>query len=562
MRIILSLALIWVGAADSAWAAAELTHHGFLSVMPPLLAIVLALITRQVIPALFVGIWFGAWATHGMSLEGLWLGLLDSTQVYVLQALADADHAAIIIFSMMVGGMVGVISANGGMSGVVQAISRWVSDARSACIATAAMGLTIFFDDYANTLVVGNTMRPLTDANRVSREKLAYLVDSTAAPVACIALVTTWIGYEVGLVHDAIATIPDYHEAAYLVFLNSLAYSFYPILALIFVFMISVSGRDFGPMLAAERRARAGQPVSRAARRAAARDTADSHDPEDTVHSNAVYALVPVLVLVVTVIAALWVTGSAKVADENAGLRDIIGAADSYKALMWGSLLGVLSAFALTLGGRLLSLEDTIAAWFDGLKSMLLAMIILLLAWSLSATTETLGTANYLISVLPDALVPAVLPSLVFVLAAATAFATGSSWGTMGILLPLVVPLAWALLGRHDMTGAEHWHILYSAVAAVLTGAVWGDHCSPISDTTILSSMASECDHIEHVRTQLPYALLVGASTIALGTLPAGFGLPWWLCLLAAALSLALILWWLGRTPEESAASPKPAYRE
>jgi Na+/H+ antiporter NhaC len=219
----------------------------------------------------------------------------------------------------------------------------------------------------------------------------------------------------------------------------------------------------------------------------------------------------------------------------DAPLKDIIGQADSYAALMWGSLLGVLVAAALSMGQGILSLEQTVEAWYEGLKSMLFAMVILVLAWALSNITEVLHTADYLVSVLGETLPPAVVPAIIFVLAAATAFATGSSWGTMGILMPLVVPLVWAILDQNRMADPAHYHIFYSAVSCVLAGSVWGDHCSPISDTTILSSMASGCDHIEHVRTQLPYALSVGTVAILFGTLPAGFGMPFWVGLLVGA---------------------------
>jgi Na+/H+ antiporter NhaC len=551
LSLFLLLLCAWV---NPSWAAESAEHYGFVSVLPPIIAIVLALITRQVLPSIFLGLWLGAWALNDFSLSGLGASLLESFQVYVLNSFTDPDKAAIILFSLMVGGMVGIVSANGGMTGVVERISSWVSDVRSACTATAVLGLAIFFDDYANTLIVGNTMRPLTDANRVSREKLAYLVDSTAAPVACVALVTTWIGYEVGLVQDAIQDISGYDQPAYLVYLNSLAYSFYPFLALFFVFLVSWTGRDFGPMLAAEQRARQGGPMS-ASSAEEQQQAAQEHELTTGKSSGAMNAILPVLVLVGTVMYGLWHTGTASLLADDPnltefGLRDVIGAADSYKALMWGSMLGVLTAFTITTARRILSLEATIQAWFGGIKSMLMAMIILLLAWSLSAVTENLGTAQYLVEILPDALAPGLLPALVFILAAATAFATGSSWGTMGILLPLVLPLAWALLGKNDMTSPEHWHIIYSSVAAVLTGAVWGDHCSPISDTTILSSMASDCNHIEHVRTQLPYAMLVGLTTVVVCTIPAGFGVPWWACMAIGAALLSVVLWKFGRQAE------------
>jgi Na+/H+ antiporter NhaC len=188
----------------------------WISILPPLVAIGLALVLRQVIPALFAGVWLGAWLINGFNLPGLWHGLLDSFQVHILDAFADTDHGAILLFSLMIGGTVGVVSRNGGMQGIVNRIVGWADSARHACLATASMGLAIFFDDYANTLVVGNTMRPVTDSMKVSRAKLAYLVDSTAAPVACIALVTTWIGYEVGLIGESITYLPDLDAEAYL----------------------------------------------------------------------------------------------------------------------------------------------------------------------------------------------------------------------------------------------------------------------------------------------------------------------------------------------------------
>ncbi|ACY48533.1 Na+/H+ antiporter NhaC family protein [Rhodothermus marinus] len=516
---------------------------GWTSVLPPLLAILIALLFRRVVPALFLGIWLGAWLAADVSLSGLWQGLLDSFDVYVRNALADPDHAAIVLFSLMIGGMVGIISKNGGMQGVVNRIIRWAGDPRRGQLAATVLGLLIFFDDYANTLVVGNTMRPVTDRLRISREKLAYIVDSTAAPVACLAFVTTWIGYEVGLVGTAVAQIPGYDESAYSIFLNSIPYSFYPWLALLFVFAVAWTQRDFGPMYRAELRARTtGQVLGPDARiDEAAAEGREFRPPDDKPH-RARNALIPILVLFVSVLGGLYATG------EGETLRDIIGSADSYRALMWGSLLGVLSAAALSIGQRILTLDETMEAWYAGLRSMFFAMIILLLAWALSSITEELRTAQYLSSVLSERLAPGLVPALVFVLAAATAFATGTSWGTMGILLPLVVPLAWHVLAASGLhTETEYHHIIYSTVSAVLAGAVWGDHCSPISDTTILSSMASGCDHIEHVRTQLPYALFVGIVAVLLGTLPTGFGWPWWLSMGLSAAVLLLGLRLLGK---------------
>jgi Na+/H+ antiporter NhaC len=513
---------------------------GWVSLTPPLIAIVIALILRNVIPALLIGVWLGATLVRDVSLVGVLGGLLAAFEVYVVRALADVEHAQIILFSLMIGGMVGIITRNGGMASIVNKIVSRAKSAVSGQVAVWGMGLMIFFDDYSNTLVVGNTARPITDHLKISREKLAYIVDSTAAPVVCLALITTWIGYEVGLIGDAIESIPDLDEPAYTVFLRSIPYSFYPILAVLFVLSVAATGRDFGPMYQAECRARGGQvqPSSATEMPALHGDQLD-HKPD--VPLRAVNAFVPLLVLVGSLIAGLLVTGSGDT------LTDVIGSADAYKAMLWASLLGAMTAAVMTIGQGILTGHETDDAWFGGVKAMLFAMIVLVLAWALSDITADLHTAGYLVSILADTLPPQIVPVTVFVLSAVTAFTTGTSWGTLGILMPLVVPLTWAVLQANGMAEPEHMHILYSAIACNLAGAVWGDHCSPISDTTVLSSMASGCDHIEHVRTQMPYALLVGAVAIAIGTVPGGYGFPPLLSIVIGAALLFAIIRFLGR---------------
>jgi Na+/H+ antiporter NhaC len=460
---------------------------------------------------------------------------------------ADADHAAIILFSLMIGGMVGIITRNGGMASIVSMIVSRARTAISGQVAVWGMGLMIFFDDYSNTLVVGNTARPLTDHLKISREKLAYIVDSTAAPVVCLALITTWIGYEVGLIGDAIASIPGFSESAYTVFLKSIPYSFYPILAVIFVLFVSATGRDFGPMHSAEVRARNGQVQPSSATDMPALH-GDQLEHKLGVPLRATNAFVPLIVLIVSLIVGLYATG------EGESLTDIIGSADAYKAMLWASLLSAMTAAIMTTGQGILTGHETVDAWFGGVKAMLFAMIVLILAWALSAVTGDLNTAGYLVSVLADTLPPPLLPVTVFLLSAVTAFTTGTSWGTLGILMPLVVPLTWAVLQANGMAEPEHMHILYSAIACNLAGAVWGDHCSPISDTTVLSSMASGCDHIEHVRTQMPYALLVGVVAIGLGTIPGGYGFPPLLSILIGLGLLFVVLRLIGRKADDMSA--------
>ena len=519
---------------------------GWISLMPAFLAIVVALLLRNVVPALLFGLWLGSTALQGFTPLGALQGLMDVLAVFIVNALADSDHAAIIVFTMMIGGMVGIITRNGGMASIVRVV---VSKARTAIggqISVWLMGLMIFFDDYANTLVVGNTARSITDHLRISREKLAYIVDSTAAPVVSIALVTTWIGYQVSLIDQAMQEIDGLAgTTAYSMFLHSIPYSFYPILAILFVLAVAWSGRDMGPMYVAEKRARSGAVEPKAADPMPSLD-GDTLDAKPNVPMRPVNAFLPIVVLIVGLAVSMYITG------EGETITDIIGSADPYKAMMWASFMGALVAAGLSIGQKILSAHETVDAWYGGARATLFGMIILVLAWSMSAVTLDLNAKGYLISILGETLPVALVPAVVFVLAAITAFATGTSWGTMGILLPLVLPLTWAVMTVSGMADPSGMHIMYSSISCVLAGAVWGDHCSPISDTTVLSSIASGCDHIEHVRTQLPYALLVGTVAIGIGTIPAGYGVPPLVSLIVGGTLLIGVLRFFGRNADES----------
>jgi len=543
--------------ADGVSAEAEVrVIFGWISILPAFAAIAIALVFRNVIPALLVGIWIGATAIVSFSGRGALQGLLDSFQVFVTAAVADNDHAAIILFTMMIGGMVGIITRNGGMASVVRMIVSRAKTAIGGQVAVWLMGLMIFFDDYSNTLVVGNTARSLTDHLKISREKLAYIVDSTAAPVACIALMTTWIGYQMGLVGDTMETIDGLeHMKPFSVIVQSIPYSFYPILAILFVLLVASTGRDLGPMYTAELRARGGQvkPVSKEALPSL---EGEELSAKENIPLRAVNAFVPIIALIIGLAVSLYTTGGGDYIGEGDSIRDRLGDADPYKSMMYASFVGVLVAASMTIGQKILSVHETVDAWYGGLRATLFGMIILVLAWSLSDVTASLNTADYLVTVLADSLPVALVPAVVFVLAAITAFTTGTSWGAMGILMPLVIPLTWAVMIVNGMADESGMHILYSSVSAVLAGAVWGDHCSPISDTTVLSSVASGCNHIEHVRTQLPYALIVGAVGLLLGTIPAGYGLPTWVSLIAGFAVLVAILRFFGRNADSGLARP------
>ncbi len=523
---------------------------GWLSVVPPLVAILLALVFKDVLVALALGVFSGALFLHGWNPFVAFARAIDQ---FLVPALADESHAAILIFSTLLGGMVGVIGRSGGTHGIVDALTPFATSARRGQVATWLMGVLIFFDDYANTLIVGNTMRPITDRLRISREKLAYIVDSTAAPVASVVPISTWIGYEIGLIGDAFSGL-ELGFNPFTAFVGSILFRFYPIFALVLGFTVAFSCRDFGPMLKAERRASdTGKLVGEGDVPLADYDSPELA-PVPGKPRRAANALLPIATVIGVTLAGLWLTGVGAVAraDYPSTLRwvqEVFSAADSYKALLWASLAGLTVAMALALTQRILTVRQATEAMVGGFKSMLLALATLLLAWSIGAVCGELHTAEYLVGVTSGVLSAHWLPVLTFVLSAAISFATGTSWGTMAILMPLVIPISHhlSLAGGLAVDDRFYYLLLLGTISSVLAGSVWGDHCSPISDTTILSSMASGCDHIAHVRTQLPYALGIGVLGMAIGDVPTAFGLSPWISLAAGSAVIVAGVLWLGK---------------
>ena len=516
----------------------------WMSILPPLVAIVMALLIKEVISSLFVGILTG---TFLMALYGgqspasaFGGGILRVVDTYVVGSLNDFDHVQIIVFTLVIGGMVRIVTANGGMQGMVNWLSRRARGPRSGQLMTFLMDLCIFFDDYSNTLVVGNTMRPIADRLKVSREKLAYIVDSTSAPVVAVAFVTTWIGAELSYIQDGIRTI-GLEASAYSVFFHSLAYSFYPFLTLGFVLMIIFSGRDFGPMLKAERKARL----------ASSMETEIPNRVAKPAHI--IDALIPLAVLILGTIVGLIATGyDAAVWQAETGffskLSTTIGAANSYQALLWASLLSLIAAIVMTLLRGSLTFAKTMEEMVEGFKAMFNAVLILTMAWSIALVTKDMHTAEFVSQLLLKwSLSPALVPALTFLLAALIGFSTGTSWGTMAILYPLILPSSWLLCQEQGLSVDATMPLFYNVVASVLAGAVMGDHCSPISDTTIMSSLASSCNHLQHVSTQMPYALTVGATALLIGVLPTALGLPSWVAFLAGFALLWLIVRLVGK---------------
>ena len=531
-------------------AAAVRAIPGVLSLAPPVVAILLAMLFRQVVLALFAGIWVGSTMLVGWNPL---VGFFDVGSRYVIGAVSDTDRAHIIVFSLMFGGLAGVLARSGGARGFAELITRFARTRRRGQLSAMFTALVVFFDDYANVIIRGNLMRPITDGLRISREKLAFLTDTGAASVASTVIVSTWVGYEVGLIDQGLDLI-GHEEDGYSVFLQTIPYRFYPIFSFALALAVGFLGRDFGPMRAAERRAALENQPFRPGSEPAT-ETIDEEPGVEGASGLWLLAVAPIATVLLTAGAAIWLSGVSALeaaGRSGYGLREIVTNSDSYVSLLWASIAGCAVGIGLSALRQVLTMGAAIEAWLAGLRSMVLAIVILVLAWSIGDVTTELHAAQYLVQLLQNVLSPGLLPSLTFVVAGIMAFATGTSWATMAVLMPLVIPLADALSTGAGLAPAAADPILLGVVGAVLAGAVFGDHCSPISDTTVLSSMASACDHLDHVKTQLPYALSAAGIALLLGILPTSYGVSPWIALPLGIAVSTLLVRLLGARPEEA----------
>ena len=496
--------------------------YGVLTLIPPIVAIVLAFITKNVVISLAIGIMSGGFILNFAGINIFYTiiqAFLDLVSRAV-ESLADPWHAGIILQVLAIGGVINLVSKMGGAKAIAEALSKKAKTAKSAQLITWFAGLLVFFDDYANSLIIGPMMRPVTDKMKISRERLAFIIDATAAPVAGLAIISTWIGLEVGLIGDAFNSI-GVNENAFGVFLNTIPFRFYNILILAFIVITSCLLKEFGPMRKCELEARRGG-KSLADRNELNKKISQEHDdlePLEGVVPNIWSAIIPIGTLIVGALIAFYYSG-----------YTTIMAGDASVALFQSALFAGIVAMIMGASKKMFTISQGIEIWVDGMKTLLITCVILICAWSLSSVIKELGTAKFLINYLSDSIPAFTLPSIIFVLGAIISFATGTSYGTMGILMPLAIPLAYSI--NPDMS-----YVIVST-SAVLTGAIFGDHCSPISDTTILSSMGAGCNHIDHVRTQIPYSLFVGAITILFGYIPAGFGLPVYIVLPVALVAV------------------------
>lgn len=545
--------------------------YGVWTLIPPLLALLLAFLTRNVILSLFLGVLSGAWMLALVSgdLLGSITGAFFNSTDYFIGTLADRWDAGIIMQVLVIGALIALITRMGGMRAIADLVVKIAKGPRSAQITMWISSWVIFFDDYANALIIGPIMRPLCDKYRISREKLAYIVDSTAAPVAGIMLISTWIGTELVNINQGLEIAGLAGVTAYGIFIDTIPYRFYNIMALFFVFATAFLLRDFGPMLKAELRARTtGETINPGSEVMDTEKVVDEEKEEikenyailktskKVTPPNIWNAIIPVGVLIVSAVILFYTNGAATLDPEYLAqlsffdaVREAYSNSDASIVLFQAGLLACIVAIIMGFFEKIFTLKDGIETWAHGMKSMLFVCIVLILAWSIGSVIGDLGTAHFLVSNLSDALPQFIVPALIFIIAAVVSFATGTAYGTMAILLPLCIPLAAAIVGITGMEISnavpEYTYILMCS-SAVLTGAIFGDHSSPISDTSILSSMGAGCSLLDHVMTQIVYAVTVGVVVIA-GYILVGLGLNVWITLLIMAAILVLVLLFAGK---------------
>ena len=510
------------------------------SIVPPLFAVTSAIATHRLLVSLGLSVVVGIVLSSIRNVSDSvwnWFPSVYSQTASVATSVVNSFSLFIILFIVLILSTISVVIVSGGIQGIIRWLSRFAKGARSTQFVTVLMGFAVFIDDYANTMIVGSAMRPATDQKRISREKLAYLVDSTTAPIAGLAVVSTWIGYEVGLFNE-VANSLSIQQDGYSMFFDAIGFRFYCLMTIIFVLANALSGIDFGAMRKAEIRVReTGAVIGEDAKLMSSRAfTTLKSASSASVHPLS--AVIPIGSLLGVMLIGFWIDGGGKgfVLSPSAW-REALSNANNLKILAIASGSGfLLSLFCAKLVSRI-SFSEIGCAVISGLKGSLLPTAVLVLAWSLKAVCDQLSTGDFLGATVEGMVSPLWFPALLFIVASLTSFATGTSWGTMAILIPTAIPIAYALDG--DSYGLT----TVISLGAVLDGSIFGDHCSPISDTTIMSSIASECDPIHHVRTQLPYSLTVAGLALICGYIPAALGVSSFVGIGAAGVLIVLLFY-------------------
>ena len=488
----------------------------FWALVPPVVAIALALITKEVYSSLFLGILVGGLFYSGFSFEGT---IVHIFQDGVVSVLSDSYNVGILIFLVILGAIVCLMNKAGGSA----AFGRWASEhiktRTGAQLATVALGVLIFIDDYFNCLTVGSVMRPVTDKHQVSRAKLSYLIDATAAPVCIIAPISSWAAAVTGFVEG---------EDGLALFVQAIPYNFYALLTLLMLVTISIMKVDYGPMALHEKNAQKGD-LFTIKESAYAQTQVESANARGRV----IDLVIPIVTLIICCVIGMLYTG-----DFFEGVDFVTAFSNSVasEGLVLGSSCALVITIILYVARRVLSFKDCMSCLPEGFKAMVPAILILSMAWTLKAMTDSLGAAEFVAGVMAQCAgsLMSLLPAIIFIVGCFLAFATGTSWGTFGILIPIVV----AVFENSNPT------LMVISISACMAGAVCGDHCSPISDTTIMASAGAQCDHVTHVSTQLPYALSIAVISF-ITYIFAGFIQNPWICLPIGIVLTLAFLWFM-----------------
>jgi tetracycline resistance efflux pump len=485
--------------------------YGWLSVLPPLIAIGLAILTRQVMISLLTGVWAG-WVI--MAGWNPLTGTRDAINA-IINVFGEAWQTRVILFTLLMGSLLMLMQRSGGIEGFVAWAQRWqwARSRMGAQLMAWMLGLGVFIESTITCLVVGTVSRPLFDRLKISREKLAYICDSTSAPVCMLFPINSWGALVLGLLLAQVAAGNLAEGSTVTIFLQAVFLNFYAWGSVLLVLMIILTQKDFGPMKEAERRAREEGKVLRDGAQPVVDETIVAGATKEGVLPRMRNMLIPLLVLVLAVPAGIAITGAmgvrgAEIAEP--GFFNYLNEASGSLAVLWAVMAAVFVAAIFQWGQRIFSLSETIELLFRGAGGMLPLATLMMLAFAIGMVSNAIGTGPWVAEVVQPYLSPRLIAPVIFVVAGFVAFSTGTSWGTMAIMIPLAVPLA----VNYQIEGAMVSIPL--VVSAVLGGAIFGDHCSPISDTTVVSSMAACSDHIDHVRTQMPYALLTGAITVGI----------------------------------------------
>ncbi|HHU68872.1 MAG TPA: Na+/H+ antiporter NhaC family protein [Thermoanaerobacterales bacterium] len=471
-------------------------HHGILSLLPPFLAIILCFVTKEVFTSLIIGIVVGALMLFNFNIIGTYTGCVQ----FLIDNVTDPGNAGVLLFVISLGGITGLLSASGGIKAFGDWSIKKIKSRSMALLATWLLGLIIYIDDYFNCVTVGTVMRPITDRFRISRAKLAFMIDATAAPVCAIAPLSTWAGYVMSLMAADLANFTTLKVSPFQAFVGTIPYNFYPWLIIILMLITAFTDLEFGPMAQAEKRAiKYGQLLENTT----TPPPGDDFENQKTSDKGKAYDLIlPLLMLIVLTMVAMAYTGG--YFDGGIGLNAAIMDSDSVISLVYGSFLTIIITVAVFKIRGVLELQESVDAVIQGFKSMMLAVSVLSLAWTIGTVTKELGAGIYIAEIVSRGFPTFLIPLAIFLASGILAFSLGTSWGTFAIMVPISMPI----IMMTDET------LLFAAIAGILSGASFGDHCSPISDTTIMSSTGAGCHYYEHNKTQLPYAFTAAAVSL------------------------------------------------